>query len=139
VSTLTIAEAIEAALAAVEGLTRVQIGELATYHAGSPVATITLAGQGFSAPGQISARRPRYLVRVWLLSQDFTEAERDLLTLADRVVTAIEADPQLGGAVVSGLARIIEQTSGWAVVAGSQPHRILDTTIEVVNKVAYGS
>lgn len=137
-STLTIAQALEAALAEVEGLAYVQTGELATFHAGAPVGVITFAGQGFSAPGQISARRPRFTFRVWFLSQDLVTVEAELLAMVDRVVTAIEADPHLGGAVVSGMARITEQTAGWGAIGGAD-FRVLDTTIEVVNKVAYGS
>lgn len=75
--------------------------------------------------GQVKGTRYRILHRLCLRWQDNEMAEQELKPYINGVRDVIKADPHLGGALNSGLARIAEAIGGWT--------RIADTTYRIVD------
>jgi hypothetical protein len=83
--------------------------------------------------GQIKAKHYRILHRLLLRWQDNELAEEQIIPFVDSVPDAIDADPHLGGALVSGYAEINECDAVWVTVAGVE-YRALDFYSTVIDK-----
>ena len=88
--------------------------------------------------GQRSARRWRIVARLVVARQDVRQDEPTIANLIDALIASVETDPTLGGAVSSGLASVAEQR-GVFVEIGGVVYRAVDTFVEVVEKVTYGT
>lgn len=86
--------------------------------------------------GALVARRYRFLHRLVVLWIDNREAEQQLLSYANQIAAAIDADPYLGGRITSGGARIVDQQAGFTRI-NNVLYRILDSYSEVVVKGRY--
>lgn len=102
----------------------------------SPLAYIMLDSYERTQHGQVTAMRYRILVRVCIKWQANKEAELELVGLAASVATAVDADPQLGGAVSSGIAQSPDGRAVWVTIAGTL-YRALDVFVSVLDKTAY--
>lgn len=91
-----------------------------------------------TAAGQRSARRWRVLARLVVARQDVRQDEPTVAPLVDALISVVEDDPTLGGAISSGLAGVAEQR-GVFVEIGGVVYRAIDTYVEIVEKVAYGA
>lgn len=90
------------------------------------------------ATGQVTSVPYRFVARIYFLWQEFEQAELALDPFVNAVGAAIDADPQLGGLLTRGYARVTNGKAGWVSVGGVA-YRILDTFIEAVDKAAYAS
>ena len=80
----------------------------------------------------------RFVARIYFLWQEFSEAELQLDPFVNAIGAAIDEDPQLGGKLTRGYARVTDAKAGWVAVGGVV-YRILDTFIEAVDKAAFAS
>jgi hypothetical protein len=99
----------------------------------SPVVWSVLADMKITRTGQVVAKPYRILHRVAIQWQDNEQAELAALPLVDSIPDAVEADPHLGGRLVSGMAEINECEAGWATIGGLE-FRLLDFYSTVVEK-----
>jgi len=83
--------------------------------------------------GQLRATTYRIRHRVVLRWQDNEQAEVEACPFVNAVPLAVEADPHLGGRLVSGYAEISECESGFAEI-GEVTYRVLDFYATVVEK-----
>lgn len=83
--------------------------------------------------GQIRAVHYRTLHRLLLRWQDFEQAELEVIPFVDSIPLSVEADPHLGGVIVSGFAEINECKAGWTEI-GSTTYRSLDFYSDVIVK-----
>jgi hypothetical protein len=83
--------------------------------------------------GQIRAVHYRIQHRMVFHWQDFEQAELEIIPFVDAIPLAVEADPHLGGVLVSGYAEINECDAGWINVGGVE-YRILDFYSSIVEK-----
>lgn len=134
---IAIAEALQETFRALD-LVDVLLGEPTSFHSSHPLGYILFETSTVTNAGQRSVRRPRLLLRILVPSQEYTVAEQLILSLADPVIAAVESDPTLGGLISSGILRVTDQRGVWVTIAGTT-YRALDSFVETVNKVAYGS
>jgi len=131
-SYLTVVAGMHARLATVTALKAV-LDYVPTSVQDSPVLWSCLAGMKIERRGQIVAVTYRILHRVAIQWQDNEQAEMEAIPLVDAIPAAVEADPHLGGLLVSGFAEINECDPGWATI-GDKEWRILDFFSTVVEK-----
>lgn len=83
--------------------------------------------------GQVVVWKYRILHRLVFRWQDNAGCELELVWFVNAIPAAVDADPQLGGRITSGLATIAEGDAGWAVIGGTDC-RVLDFYSTVVEK-----
>jgi len=83
--------------------------------------------------GTIKTVTYRILHRVAIRWQDNEQAELEAIPLVDAIPAAVEADPQLGGRIITGWAEVDECQPGWATIAGAE-YRLLDFYSTVIEK-----
>lgn len=91
-----------------------------------------------SQAGQVTAMRYRILHRLVIAWVDTARAEQQLASFVNAIPAAIDADPQLGGRIPSGLARIADAQAVWVTIGGTV-YRCLDCYSEVITKGPYRS
>ncbi|GAB4203609.1 MAG: hypothetical protein OHK0022_27940 [Roseiflexaceae bacterium] len=91
-----------------------------------------------STSAGIVTMRYRILHRLCLAWQDNEQAEEQLADFVNAIPAAIDADPQLGGRIPSGLARIADAQAVWVRI-GDATYRALDCYSDVVAKSGYKS
>lgn len=91
--------------------------------------------------GQVTVMRYRKLVRLCVLWQDNEKAEWELIPFVNSIPAAIDADPQLGGAITRGVAQVAQDAPAIAgfVRIGGTMYRSLDVFVDIVDKAAYQS
>jgi hypothetical protein len=87
---------------------------------------------------QLTVMRYRILHRLVIATASVAKAEEQLAAYVNVIPAAIDADPQLGGRILSGLARIADAQAVW-VKLGSQVYRCLDCYSDVLTKGAWKS
>ena len=83
--------------------------------------------------GQVKARHYRILHRLVVRWQENELAEEQIIPYVDSIPEAVDADPHLGGALISGYAEIDECDAVWVTVAGIE-YRALDFYSTVIEK-----
>lgn len=131
-SYLTIVEGLHERLLTVTALKAV-LDYVPTSVQDTPILWSALASMKITRHGQIVAATYRILHRVAIQWQDNEEAELEAIPLVDSIPAAVQADPHLGGRLVSGLAEINECEPGWAEIDGVE-YRLLDFYSTVVEK-----
>lgn len=128
----TILAGLHVRFATVAGITNIlkfvptSIGDLPTLYSVIESVSITRSGQ-------IRATHYRIMHRMLFRWQDVEQAEIEILPFVDSIPLAVEADPHLGGAIVSGFAEINEMNAGWVDIAGTT-YRTLDFISDVIVK-----
>jgi hypothetical protein len=91
--------------------------------------------------GQVTVMRYRVLCRLCVRWQDNEKAEWELIPFVNSIPAAIDADPQLGGAITRGYASVAEDANANAgfVRIGGTMYRSLDVYVDIVDKDAYQS
>ena len=77
--------------------------------------------------------RYRILVRTCIQWQNNRGAEEQLVGFVTTIPAAVDADPTLGGAITSGLARMLSGSTGFLTVGGAM-YRVLDLYADVFAK-----
>lgn len=126
-----------ARLQTIEALISVLDYEPTAIHE-APAAYVLFDESTVTGAGQRSVRRYRLLVRCVVAWVDNDAAEREIARLVDDVIRVIDEDPQFGGAIPDGMARVVDQ-QGVFVRIGNTTYRALDSFVEAVLKVPYGS
>lgn len=132
-----IVEALHVRFRTVEGLER---APLLTYEPTSIQATPTLytlldrVDRGIA--GQVQTASYRILNRILFQWVDNERAEEELMPYVDSVPIAVEADPQLGGVISSGIAKAPEVVAVFVSIGGTL-YRALDVYVEVTDKRPY--
>lgn len=136
----TIAAALKTAYETI--LTPLGVRQVLDYEPSSvqvyPTVYLLFDSSKVAVAGQRSTRRWRVVARLVVARQDVRQDEPTIAGLVDGMIIAVEADPALGGAVASGLASVAEQR-GIFVEIGGVVYRAIDTYIEIVEKVPYGT
>lgn len=136
-SALTVYAGLEAVLTPIEGLNAVILGEPTAIHDPPALYVVYQSFQRVlrSNPpaSNLTGMQHVYALRLVIQWQDNLEAEYQLLSLIDPIPAAIDADPQLSGAITRGAARITDATTGFATIGGTL-YRICDYTCEVLEK-----
>lgn len=83
--------------------------------------------------GQITVMRYRVLHRLVVAWQDNEQAEEAVIDLINAVCHAVDQDPQLGGRIPSGMARIVDGKSGFWQFAGAM-YRVVDVYSDTLTK-----
>lgn len=91
-----------------------------------------------SQAGSVTVMRYYTIHRLCIQWQDTHVAEQTLRLYLDRIPASIDADPKLNGRINSGLATMIEASSGWFVLSQSKM-RIVDFTSHVLVKFPFRS
>lgn len=89
-----------------------------------------------STSGQVQASLYRILNRIVFQWVDNEKAEEELMPYVDSVPLAVEADPQLGGIISSGFAKMPEVVAVFVSIGGTL-YRALDCYAEVTDKQPY--
>lgn len=89
-----------------------------------------------SVAGQVQTANYRILNRIVFQWVDNERAEEELMPYVDSVPLAVEADPQLGGVISSGIARAPEVVAVFVSIGGTL-YRALDCYVEVTDKRPY--
>ena len=74
-----------------------------------------------------------FVARLVIRWVDFQAAEMQLLTLMDAIPDAIDRDPQLGGRLYGGVARVERAITGFAEIGGVL-YRVVDYDVTVAQK-----
>lgn len=88
--------------------------------------------------GNVTAMRERIRARLCIKWQDNEFAEEELMAFINSIPAAIDADPQLGNRINSGLA-MVDELLGEYVSIGGVLYRVMNYFINVLDKGAYGS
>jgi hypothetical protein len=88
--------------------------------------------------GQQTAMIYTFRCRLYLQWQEFEQAELQLDPFVNAIAACIDQDPQLGGVLSQGIARVVNAKAQWVEV-GSTVFRILDTFVEATEKGAFQS
>lgn len=128
----TILAGLHARLETVAGLNAV-LDYVPTAVHDPPIVYSLLQRVSITRSGQVRSTTYRILHRVVIRWQDNEQAEIEASPFVDSIPLAVEADPQLGGALISGYADISECESGFAEI-GEVVYRILDFYATVVEK-----
>lgn len=88
--------------------------------------------------GQVTVMRYRLLHRYVVAWQDDAVAESQIDALINALGAAVDADPQLGGRIPSGLAQIVEGQGLFYKLSGTV-YQALDCYSAVVEKAPYRS
>lgn len=136
-SAVTVWAGLEERFRTIAGLRAIQLGEPTAItvtpllYAGYASADQVLRSQ---APARnLDGITHTFAVRLVFDFQDNSQAEMQLLTLADSVPAAINADPRLGGRLYGGVARANSVISGYATIA-KKLYRVLDFDVVVIEK-----
>ncbi len=116
----------------VAGIRRIYDYEPATLQA-TPALYTVLERVERQQGGPLMVSRYRILHRLCLRWQDNEHAEEELIPYVNAIPDALDADPQLGGRITSGIARIAEAEAGFATINGTL-YRVLDFYSDVVHK-----
>lgn len=100
----------------------------------APVLYSTLDRMEVTRSGQVRAVHYRIQHRMVFLWQDFEEAEKVVIPYVDSIPLSVEADPHLGGVIVSGFAEINECVATWIDMPGPVTYRVLDFYSDVTVK-----
>lgn len=128
----TVLAGLNARLATVAGLNAVLDYVPTSVHE-PPILYSRLERVTITRSGQVRATTYRILHRVVIRWQDNEQAEVEASPFVNSVPLAVEADPHLGGGLVSGYAEISECESGFAEI-GEVTYRVLDFYSTVVEK-----
>lgn len=134
-SAVTAWEGLEARYQTVTALKAVLLGEPTAIHQ-PPALYTALSRIDRTTAGQVTSMRYTFTSRLVVDWQSPADAELELLGLVNAIPAAIDADPTLGGRV--NLARITEGPAGFIAIGGTN-YRIIDYTIDVLEKGAYQS
>jgi hypothetical protein len=83
--------------------------------------------------GQLRATHYRILHRMLFRWQDVEQAELEILPFVDSIPLSVDADKQLGGVILDGMAFINEMSAGWVEIANTT-YRTLDFISDVTVK-----
>lgn len=86
----------------------------------------------------LTTRRYRFMHRLVVQWVDNPTAEQTILEYTDRIPAAVEVDPQLDGAITSGIAAIVDQITGFVVI-NKVIYRVLDSYSDVTVKGRFQS
>lgn len=107
-----------------------------------PTLYTLLDGFERSQQGQLTVMRYRFMSRLCIRWQDNEYAERELLPFVNAIPAAVDADPQLGGRISSGLARVVSAAGDAQrplVRIGNVDYRAVDFFSDVLHKFPYRS
>jgi len=109
-----------------------------------PTIYLMLEGYKRTQEGQVTVMRYSVLCRLLIRYQDNEKAEWELIPFVNSIAAAIDADPQLGGRIPRGYARVNPDRDARAWfprVGGTNPitYRGLDVYVDIVDKGAYQS
>lgn len=128
---------LESVLSEIDGLNAVLLGEPTAIH--DPPA-LYVVYQSFERvlrnnrpASNMTGMAHIYALRLVIQWTDNPEAERQLLSLIDPIPDAIDADPQLDGAIDKGVAYITIGQTGFATIGGTL-YRICDYTLKALEK-----
>lgn len=95
----------------------------------------------FRQVGELPVYEYRVLCRLCIRWQDNEKAEWELIPFVNSIPAAIDADPQLGGAITRGVAQVAQDAPAIAgfVRIGGTMYRSLDVFVDIVDKAAYQS
>lgn len=124
-SALSILEGLHERLATVEGLAALYDYEPTSTPALPAVYSLLDAIPTIEMTGQLLAYRYRFLHRLCVAWLDNERAERELLLLLDRCISAIHADRRLGGRLALGIAQVVEVQTGFVTI-GNTLYRVAD-------------
>ena len=102
----------------------------------TPTAYILLDRYARNQRGQITATRPRFMVRLCVPVPTSEDEEIAAVELAFAIADAVDADSQFTGAIVAGMAQSPDGIAGWVRIGGTL-YRALDVFVECVVKGAY--
>lgn len=135
-SALTVYEGLEERLLTIDGLNAVILGEPTGIH-DPPAVYVALQSMGREHANQLTAAVYTFLLRLVVRWQENAEAERELLTLANQIPAAIDADRRLAGRLMQGVAMTGDAVAGFLVIGGTT-YRILDYTVTATEKGPIG-
>lgn len=127
-----VVEGLHERLATVSAL-KVVLDYVPTSVQDCPIVWSALDSMKVTRSGQVRAVTYRTLHRVAVRWQDNEQAELEVIPLVDAIPAAVEADPHLGGRLVSGFAEIDECQLQWGTIGGIE-YRLLDFYSTVVEK-----
>lgn len=104
----------------------------------APCAYLLLDAGQVRVAGQRSLRTWRTTVRVVIARQHALTGEQTLDALVDDLIRVIDEDPTAGGVISSGWQRVTDIQTGYIDFA-SVSYRVMDATVESLEKMAYGS
>ena len=121
----------------IDGLTTILLGEPTSIQE-TPLLYAGYASADQIMRSQAPARNldgitHLFAVRLVFDYQDNPQAEMQLLTLADSVPSAINADSRLGGRLAGGVAKSTSAISGFAMIA-KKLYRVLEFEVTVIEK-----
>ena len=125
------------ALERVEGIAQVLPYEPTTIQR-TPTVYLKLDEFTRENVGQVTAMRYRILARLILLWQDSRISSEQVVGYLNSICAAVDADPQLAGAIPRGVARVADGREGLRSIGGTV-YKVLDVFIDVVEKDAYQS
>jgi len=128
----TVLEGLHERLATVDGPVDVLAYAPTAIH-DTPLIWSLLDNMEIKRSGQVKSKHYRILHRLVVRWQDNEQAEQEIIPYVDSIPEAVEADPHLGGRLVSGYAEITECQAGWITVAGVE-YRNLDFYSTVIEK-----
>lgn len=112
------------------------IGHIPDQVDATPLISVTTAGYRNRMNRPLTTYWLRFRCRLYLHRHDPRGSEEQLDSLALQIPDAIDSDPQLSGAITTGLAQAPDATAGITVV-GTETLRAYDVTVEVLVKEAY--
>jgi hypothetical protein len=124
-------------LATVPGIKTIQLGEPTAIH--EPPALYTVLAffdrvfAGVRPADNLTAMTYTFQHRLYILWQDNSEATAQLLSFINVIPLAIDADPQLGGRLGRGLAKVTRGDAGFVTVSGVK-YLVCDFQSEVLEK-----
>ena len=98
-----------------------------------PMMYSVLESMNVTRNGQVRAVHYRINHRMMFRWQDFEQAELEIIPFVDSIPLAVEADPHLGGVLVSGFAEINECRALWVDISGTT-YRVLDFFSDITEK-----
>ena len=101
----------------------------------TPILYSLLDNLEITRSGQIRTQHYRILHRLLVRWQDNEMAEQQVIPYVNSIPDAVEANPHLGGVLVSGYAEINECDAVWVTVAGVE-YRALDFYSTVIDKTS---
>lgn len=133
-------EGLTEVLQSVTGLTRVLDYEPSSIPS-TPMVYHLLDSFSRTQEGQVTVMRYRKLIRLIVLWQDNEKAEQKVIPFVNAIPAALDADPQLGGRIERGFARVSPDADAIAgfVRIGGVMYRSLDIFADIVDKAAYQS
>jgi hypothetical protein len=141
-SALTVYQGLESVFRGVDSLRTIMLGE--------PTGDLDLPGlytafESFDRPlegrppgDNVTGMTYRFVHRLMIQWVDFQQAEMQLLTFINKIPFAVASDPQLGGRITSGVAKIVAGDAGFVTIGGVK-YRVVDFRSETLEKGARSS